>query len=568
MIRPAHSLAHMFLTVLLFAPLTLAQDRDSRLKQAYERLDIYIAREMKANGIPGLSLAVTDRKGLLRASAYGYADTKLKKPVTPETEFEIGSISKSFTAISLLQLSEEGKYDARQPITKYLPWFSIHSKYAPITGHEVMTHTAGLPRDRDDIPSSLYQAAGVRDRWTGYAPGQHFAYSNVGYQIMGYLFEEITQKPLGDTLRQRIFQPLGMNHSEAMFTHDTYERLATGYAPLYDDRPTGPSTQLIEATWLEYQAGDGSIVSTASDMAAYLRMLLNRGVGPNGRILSEQSFKLLTQRAIKETGDPEAGWYGYGIVSSIVDNHNDIAHDGGMVGYSSQMRGDLDSGLGVIALVNYPGGPGGVADYALKLLRAAYENQELPPLPEQELRTKVENAADFAGTYTGPEGKKLILTAEGEKLLLAVGTDKIALENHGQDSFLVPHAEFALFPLSFGRENGKVVEAFHGGEWFIGERYSGPRNFSTPAEWASYPGHYRANHAWFNNFRIVLRKGQLYLISPDGGEWVLTPDDRGGFWAGEKDTLPREQISFDTPVHGKTLRCNLSGLNYYRSFTP
>src|SRR5437868_7719132 len=204
MIRPAHSLAHMFLTVLLFAPLTLAQDRDSRLKQAYERLDIYIAREMKANGIPGLSLAVTDRKGLLRASAYGYADVKLKNPVTPETEFEIGSISKSFTSISLLQLSEQGKFDLRQPITKYLPWFSVHSKYAPITGHDVMSHSAGLPRDRDDIPSSLYQAAGVRDRVIGYSPGNHFVYSNIGFQIMGYLLQEITGQTSADNVRQRI----------------------------------------------------------------------------------------------------------------------------------------------------------------------------------------------------------------------------------------------------------------------------------------------------------------------------------------------------------------------------
>ncbi len=83
--------------------------------------------EMRDKGIPGLSLALTDRHGLLRASTYGYADVKLKKYVTPETEFEIGSISKSFTSISLLQLGEQGTFDPRQPITKYLPWFSIHS---------------------------------------------------------------------------------------------------------------------------------------------------------------------------------------------------------------------------------------------------------------------------------------------------------------------------------------------------------------------------------------------------------------------------------------------------------
>ncbi len=166
-------LGEVTLAIICVASATSAQDRDARLKQAYERLDAYVAREMRDQGIPGMSLALTDRNGLLRVATYGYSDIKLKKPVTPETEFEIGSISKSFTAISLLQLSEQGKYDPHQPITKYLPWFSINSKYPPITGHDVMSHAAGLPRDRDDIPSSLYQAAGVRDRWTGYAPGEH-----------------------------------------------------------------------------------------------------------------------------------------------------------------------------------------------------------------------------------------------------------------------------------------------------------------------------------------------------------------------------------------------------------
>jgi len=148
-------------------------------------IDSYVALQMKAEQVPGLVLAITDRNRLLRVSTYGYANVEAKVPATRDTLFEIGSISKSFTAIALLQLREQGNFDPRQPVTRYLPWFSIHTKYRPITGHDIMTHTAGLPRDRDDVPSSLYQAAGVRDRWTGYEPGKYFAYSNIGYQIMG-----------------------------------------------------------------------------------------------------------------------------------------------------------------------------------------------------------------------------------------------------------------------------------------------------------------------------------------------------------------------------------------------
>src|SRR5437667_11517432 len=135
-----------------------------------------------------------------------------------------------------------------------------------------------------------------------------------------------------------------MIHSEPLFPHATYARLATGYTPLYDDRPNHSSSPLIEATWLEYAAGDGAIVSTPSDMAAYLRMLLNRGSTPTGRIISEDSFRLLTQHASQES---EGMWYGYGMSSWTVDSHNYIGHAGGMVGYSSQLRGDMDDGLGV-----------------------------------------------------------------------------------------------------------------------------------------------------------------------------------------------------------------------------
>ncbi|MGE5204044.1 MAG: serine hydrolase domain-containing protein, partial [Chlamydiota bacterium] len=479
--------------------------------------------------------------------------------------FEIGSISKSFTAISLLQLHEQGKFDPQQPIARYLPWFSIHSRYRPITGADIMTHTAGLPRDRDDIPSSLYQAAGVRDRWTGYEPGKYFAYSNVGYQIMGYLLQEITGQPYAQTVRAHILQPLGMSHSDAVFTDDTYKRLAMGYSPLYDDRPYNPTEPLIPATWQEYAAGDGSIVSTAPDLAAYLRMLLNHGAGPHGRIISEESWKLLTQKAVK-VPEEENTYYGFGIFSREVEGHQYIGHSGGMIGYSSRIEGDLDNGLGVVALENAPLGPDDIASFVLKAMRAALEGNPLPPLPED--AAVVKDSGDYAGTYTAADGRKFVVSNEGGQLALEYKGGKVTLEPRGEDSFFVNHPEFALFDLRFGRDKGKVVEAFYGGEWFTNERYVGLRQFSQPPQWASYTGHYRAAHPWFNNFRIVLRKGKLWLIAPEGEEMTLTPMPGGYFAAAVEGRPSRERIRFDTVVHGKTLRARLSGLAYYRTFTP
>ena len=564
-------MTRLFTVFALFAAVVHAQekpaDRPVRLQKAFQMLDAYAAQTVEKQGIPGMSLAITDRSGLLHTATFGYADTKLKTPVTPQTKFEIGSISKSFTVISLLQLHEQGKFDPQQPITKYLPWFSIHSKYKPITGHDVMTHTAGLPRDRDDIPSSLYQAAGVRDRWTGYEGGTHFAYSNIGFQIMGYLLEEITGKPSSENVSERVLRPLDMSQTEPLFTHDTYARLATGYSPLYDDRPNLNGAPLIEATWLEYAAGDGAIVSTASDMATYLRMLLNRGAGPSVPVLSEASFQLLTQKGGKESDEGDT-WYGYGMSTWTRDGHHFLGHNGGMVGYSSVMAGDLDVGVGVIALVNWPGGPGGVPAYALKLLRAVDEGKELPPAPKEDFPTRIQNAADYVGTYSSSNGEKFVLQAQGDSLLLNFHGKAITLNSHGKDEFMAGDPELSLFPLKFGRQGGKVVEAFYGGEWYVGEAYKGPREFKTPPAWASYPGHYRSNQAWTNNFRLVLRKGGLLLILPGGDEWPMSADGHGAFWAGEEGDPPQEQVSCDTPVHNKTLRCFLSGQAYYRVFTP
>jgi D-alanyl-D-alanine carboxypeptidase len=539
-------------------------DANSNLDAAYHLIDTYVARQMEAEQIPGLVLALTNRNALMRVSTYGYADVKAKAPTTPETLFEIGSISKSFTAISLLQLREQGKFDPQQPITRYLPWFSIHSRYRPITGHDVMTHTAGLPRDRDDVPSSLYQAAGVRDRWTGHEPGKYFAYSNIGYQIMGYLLQEITGKPYAETVRAHILQPLGMDHSDAVFTDDTYKRLAVGYAPLYDDRPYSPAEPLIPATWQEYASGDGSIVSTAPDMAAYLRMLLNHGAGPRGRIISEESWELLTQKAAK-VPDEENTYYGYGIFSREVEGHRYIGHSGGMIGYSTRIEGDLDGGLGVVALENAPLGPDDIAAFALRTVRAAQEGRPLPPLPGE--AQVVKDAADYAGTYTAEDGRQFTVSNDGGQLALNYKGRKVTLERRGQDAFFVNHPDFALFVLGFGRDKGKVVEAFYGGEWFTNERYVGLRQFPPPPQWASYVGHYCAAHPWFNNFRIVLRKGKLWLIAPEGEEMTLTP--MPGYFALANEGRPaRERITFDTVVHGKTLRATLSGLAYYRTFTP
>ncbi|MEP6635250.1 MAG: serine hydrolase domain-containing protein [Acidobacteriota bacterium] len=536
-------------------PIQETQAENARLRAAYRLLDEFVAQHMREQGAPGMTLAIANRDGLMRVSEYGFADLKAGVPVSPQTLFEIGSISKSFVAIAMLQAAEEDKIDLHKPVTDYLPWLKIESKFAPFTTYQLLSHTAGLP----GVP--LLARVAFTTLRTIAEPGTLFLYSNIGYVLLGFLLEAIDKRPFSAVLRKRVLEPLGMNASEPVITNAIRERVAIGYEPLHDDRPFPLRGKLAEAPWLEVSEAAGSVAATANNMVAYLQLLLNRGLGPRGRVLSEKSFELFTKPVIKAPFRGEAASYAYGLWISEID-HNTIArHTGGMVAFSSAMHADLTSGFGVFASVNanlrgYR--PNAVAQYALNLLRATKDGKRLPTLPSpQPSPEKIKNAADYAGIYTSPDGKKLVLTSQSERLELQHAGQRILLESAGKDRFFVKHPDFELFLLGFGREKDVIVEAFHGSEWWTNARYAGRTKFDYPAEWESYTGHFRSDSPWYGSLRLVIRKGQLLL----DGEEPLTPVQGRNFLAG------LEPIVFDTIANGQAIHLNYSGIDFYRTFT-
>jgi CubicO group peptidase (beta-lactamase class C family) len=550
-------------------------------EEAFKRLDQFIEQKMKLANVPGMAMAVTDREKLLRVSTYGFSDVAAETPVTPEMLFEIGSIGKSFTSIALLQLREEGRLDLHEPVTRYLPWFEVQSEYEPITPHHLMSHTAGITNGPEFPGEARYEVWALRETEATAPPGTYYHYSDAGYKTLGVVLEDLLGQPYGDIIQARILDPLGMTATEPIVTNETRKRLAVGYEGFYDDRPLPRGRPLAPATWLEHAEGAGSIASTPADMVTYLRMLMNRGQGPRGRILSEGSFDLMTQQVIEAEEEGEGSFYGYGLDIREHDGHTYIGHGGGMIGYYSYMLADMDDGLGVVVLMNGPGGrcDEEIANLALKLLRAAFHDQELPPVPPTDA-AKVENAAEYAGTYracseqSGRAGAGVLtLVAEGERLMLRYGGERLGLERRGPDRFYVDHPDFTLFLLRFGRERGEeeceekgqVVEAFHGPDWYTSERYTGPTTFDYPQEWDPYPGHYRSHNPWLSNFRVVLRKGALALVDPSGDEEPLVPLGSGVFRVGEDDRSP-ERIRFDTILNGRALRASLSCGDCYRTF--
>jgi D-alanyl-D-alanine carboxypeptidase len=533
----------------------------------WSRIDAFVRSRLEAERIPGLALAVVDRSGRSREGYWGVSDLKSGAPIGATTHFQIGSLSKAFTATLILKLVESGRLDLDAQVSKYLPWFEAPGGSRPPSLHQLLTHTSGLPADRDDIPSPTAQAFAVRERRPLVRPGAGFHYSNIGYQILGLVAEQTAHRTYAEILASDILAPLGMTSTTGAITAAQKRHAATPYVPLRDDRPPHPDDALVEAPWIEYSGADGCIVSTAPDMARWVKTILARGEGPSGRILSAESFSRLVRPWVR-VSPFDVTAYGYGFFVRRVEGSTVIRHTGGMLGFTSAFDADLEDGRGVVVLANVARAdarPTDVADFVLRTLEAAEKGEPLPEVPEED-RARVPNARDYAGTFAAPGGERLALEAAGERLFLVRDGARYPLEVRGEDRFWVGHPDLGLYFLRFGRQNGRVVEAFCGPSWFTAEGYDGPRAFSLPREWAAFRGHYRSAHPWVNNFRVFFRKGKLWMESPDGAERILVPLEPGLFRIGEERTP--ETLRFDEVIGGWAQRANLSGAEFYRFFTP
>ena len=381
-----------------------------------DALRAYVEELLAAQPMPGLALAVTDRDGIVASEGFGHADLAARTPVTRGTYFEHGSIGKTFTAVLLLQLREQGLLDLEAPVTRYLPWFEVGSEHAPITIHHLLTHSSGLAIGADTSADSRFDVWALRETEVGFAPGDRFLYSNVGFRTLGFVVEELAGMPYGEAVRSRILEPLDLHATDARIANDGRRRLAVGYERLHDDRPARRDDPWVPATWLETGTGDGSLAGTMEDLAGFMRSLLNRGRG----LLTPESFELMTTATI----EADEGSVGYGLFLVERKGRREIVHGGSMPGYQALMAGDLEAGLGVAVAVNTgESGPAleSVAAAALDLFR---EGKAPPAVPDP---FSVGSAADFAGVYVGDAGR-LELAAEGDRLLLGGRAARAARE--------------------------------------------------------------------------------------------------------------------------------------------
>ncbi len=575
------SLAAIFFSALAAPSPAAPAAAPPTIDDALAAIRAYAPRAMAEQGAPGLSVAITDRTHTLAIITLGYANVDAKTPVTPATRFAIGSITKSMTALALLELRDEHRIDLNANVVRYLPWFSINSGGKSILVHELLSHTAGTPDDYSLAPGYGFDIWAMRATHTLFAPGTSWSYSNDGLATIGAILATVDRRPWPDALQARVLDPLGMAQTSPVFTPQTLADAAVGYEFRDADRPAPPHPALVASHAIDFVDPAGSVISTPEDMARYLRFYLNDGVANGRALLTPATFAAMTQpdryRNGKAAGSAtpvlsEAPQFyrQYGYALSIFGNDPSsggdhvIGHTGGVSGYTACMQANLTRGFGAVAmsnLVEAPLHPCAIVLYAMRVLRAQSLGEPLPPAPPAPADPALTpNGADYTGTYTAVDGSSLSVTGVTGRAAMIDRGASYALYPRGPDIFWSSDPRFVLFLLHFGRNASRhVVDVTYGSQWFGNERYYGPRTWSHPHRYDAYVGRYE-NTFWgsLSVTRVLVVKGRLTFDGLD----PLTPRPDGSF------TLGTDVIRFDAIAGGKAQRMTIDAADLYRVELP
>jgi CubicO group peptidase (beta-lactamase class C family) len=570
----------------LVAPPALAQDASPApaataspsgpYQSAVARIAADAPEAMRRQHAPGMALALTDRNGTIAVLTFGSANLEKNEPVTQATRFGIGSITKSMTALALLQARDRGRFDLHAPVTRYLPWFSVRTHWRALTGHDLLTHTSGLP-DGGLGYGAPFDVALLRELATGFAPGTHWSYSNVGYETLGEIVAAIDRGSWSNVVRDGVLTRVGMTSSSTDWTFATLASAATGYLPREDDRLPDPRAWLLAPVPLaEFTNAAGSVLSTPGDMAKYARMLLRGGIADDGRrVVSAAAYALLTSPATKAGTGGVPGLYAsyaYGLAVHTLDGDRVVGHTGGTTPYTACLEADLTTGFAAVALTNVgyvAPRPCPIVEHALRTLRAASKGKPLPALPAEHDPAQVNAARSYAGTYRSAGGAApiTVVAPARDRLALLVDATQLPLLPAGGGLFFTDDARFRLSGLRFiaDAKTHRAYQLVAAGRWYTTAAYRGPTSFPHPAAWDAYAGYYRypGAHPYDPSLRVQLVKGALAF---DDGTPLVSLGD-GSFRAGEESWSP-ERVRFDTVIGGRAQRLLYSGVALYRVTTP
>jgi CubicO group peptidase (beta-lactamase class C family) len=325
---------------------------------SFDAIDAYVERQMDRLNIPGVSLAIVEGDQIVHLRGFGQARPGGEAP-SPQTPFSIGSLTKSITALAVMQLVEAGKIELDAPVQRYLPWFRVADPQASaqMTVRHLLNQTSGFPQtagmkqlaDFDDRPDATErQARGLATLELARPVGSAFEYSNVNYNLLGLIIEAASGETYEGYIQNHIFDPLEMKHSHTSRAEALQDGLAVGHIAWFGF-PIAVHDQMFPTGSLPA----GQLISSAEDMSHYLIAYLNQGRYNDAQILSPEGIAELHRPAAEAKAMGfDMGDYGMGWFIEETGQGTRISHNGTCPDFFAYMALLPGQKRGMVLLVN------------------------------------------------------------------------------------------------------------------------------------------------------------------------------------------------------------------------
>ncbi|MCA9085766.1 MAG: serine hydrolase [Planctomycetaceae bacterium] len=474
---------------------------------AVEKLQAAVRQEVEQKELPAFSISLVDSNRVIWAAGFGFQDAEKTVPATAETVYRVGSVSKLFTDIAVLQLVEEGRIDLDAPMQEYLPDFHPENPFGiPLTLRQMMSHRSGLVRESPvgnyfdpAEPTLAATVASLNNTRLVYKPETKTKYSNAAIAIVGAVLEKQLDEPHPQRVQHTILNPLEMKQSSFVVTPAVEPKLATGWMRTYDGR------RFAAPTFLLGTGPAGNMYSSMLDLSKFISCLFEDGRTKDGKILSPESLQLMTT-PIKDAEGKSQG-FGLGFHVQEFDGFTRIGHGGAVYGFSTQLELLPERKLGVAAAASLDGTNGVVtrlADYALRLMMAVQDGKPLPDY-RTTIPVPAERAVDLVGRYREVDGERFTKISElNGDLFMQRGSFRHELRAAADDGAIITDDEIGF---------GTHVELGDDGRLTVGDttfaRLPDEPPADIPDRWRGLIGEYGWDH---NTLYILEKDGRLYAL--------------------------------------------------------
>jgi len=520
-------------------------------------LDRFIRHEMADKALPALSIALVDGQNVVWARGFGIANPADSSPATARTVYRVGSVSKLFTDIGVMQLVERGTLDLDAPVSRYVHDFRPGGTGASaINLRQLMSHRAGLVREPpvghyfdDSSPSLEATVRSLNDTRLVYRPGDKTKYSNAGVAVAGFVLASAAQRPFPEYLADAVLGPMGLDDSAFEPKSSISPRIAKATMWTLDNR------SFVAPTFALGMAPAGSMYSTVLDLGRFMSVLFARGSASNGRVLSTKSLDQMWTPQFARPGARSGFGLGFDIAS--VDGHRVVRHGGAIYGFATELAALPDDSLGVVVAITKDGTnavASRIATAALRLMLAAAKQATLPE-PQVTSPISLALARKLEGSY-GEAGRRVDLIARDSTVYLtpAAGMARSRLRVLAGDTLLVDD-ELRFGPRVRLLGNRLIVDR----DTLARTRRTRPA--SPPERWRGLIGEY----GWdYNTLYILERDGHLHALIEWFFDYPLTEISAAEFKFPASGLYDGERLTFQRRADGYATEVRVGGVVFPR----